>query len=256
MTGNNTLDRIQKEIKETLQREDELRSKYEKLHNSNSNGKIIDTNGNDNVSETTTTDAVQLQTNGTSTIPKLNGWRRFTPNTTKRGVMQKFLKMRGRVSQPTMASKGAPTNGWTFDQPARISMEQGRPPRNGFVPAEEKMRRELNEFQKREEELRQERRKSQPDLMASLQMEEQNEFGFANNGLKSAKSMANLYISGNDDGKDEIDFRESYSSAPCSLKPARSLAALCDVSDDELEMPGTYSLIMQFEKMKSQQAQT
>ncbi|KAJ8919489.1 hypothetical protein NQ315_002110 [Exocentrus adspersus] len=240
LSGNTTLDRIQKEIQETLEREDELKNGYSKL--SNGNGPHPD-NG--------TVKRIDSPTSSISSndSQKSNGFKKFTPNTTTKGVMHKFFKSRGKVSMS--AIKSSQSNGWASDaafQPAKVTVEKGKPVRNGYVPAEEKIVKELQEFQIREAELRQERRKSQPNLMAALELEEA-ELEMEGSVLKPAKSMASLY-------KAEEDEVQGNHSAPCSLKPARSLAALCDLSDDEAEMPGTYSLIMQFEGMKGKEARS
>lgn len=246
-TGNTTLDKIQREIQETLEREDELKTGYSKL--CNGNGENVNNNGIPTRNDSPTSI-------GSNESQKSNGFRKFTPNTNTKGVMQKFFKSRGKVGMSSMKSTQSNSNGWVSDatfQPAKVTIEKGKPVRNGFVPAEEKIVKELQEFQIREAELRKERRKSQPNLMAALELEESEqelENGFKENSiLKPAKSMASLYK------PEEEDVHQNHS-APCSLKPARSLAALCDLSDDEIEMPGTYSLIMQFESMKSKEARS
>ncbi|XP_015834861.2 uncharacterized protein mdu [Tribolium castaneum] len=237
-TGNETLDRIQQEIQETLKREEELRKKYNIFNN---NDPEVRVNGHQTPSPEPPRAPL---TNGT-TAPKpsaTSSTRRFAPNTSSKGVMQKFLKMRGKLNMVSMRPKMEPQTAWTSDEvfePARVTIEAGKPIRNGFIPAEEKMKRELQEFQKREEELRKERRKSQPDLMAALEKE-----AVVETNLKPARSMSMMYSS--------EDLTEETNSAPTSLKPARSLAELCDASDDELETRGTHSLIMQFENLRSQ----
>ncbi|XP_044255861.1 uncharacterized protein LOC123005888 [Tribolium madens] len=242
-TGNETLDRIQQEIQETLKREEELRKKYNILNN---NDPDVHVNGYQTPSPEPTQPPRIPLTNGTA-VPKppvtnTSSTRRFAPNTSSKGVMQKFLKMRGKLNMVNMRPKTEPQTAWTsdqvFEEPARVTIEAGKPIRNGFIPAEEKMKRELQEFQKREEELRRERRKSQPDLMAALERE-----AVVETNLKPARSMSMMYSS--------EDLTEENSLASTSLKPARSLAELCDASDDELETRGTHSLIMQFENLRS-----
>lgn len=250
-----TLDRIQLEIKESIQREKELKSIY-------SHGKPDDTNSqqeslpkllkeppvtevcNGHGSPTNKNSKNESKTFPSSTTvpskPTMNGFRRFTQNASAKGMMHKFLKSRGKLTKSSINTN--PTqNNWISDaafKPAKITVEKGsKPLRNGFVPAEEKMKRELQEFHQREMELREERKKSQPNLMAALQLEEENEFenmGMSpwNSGLKPAKSMANLY-SNSDEG-----FEDNSSSTGGSLKPARSLAELCDLSDEEGGLPG------------------
>ncbi|RZB70341.1 hypothetical protein BDFB_007328 [Asbolus verrucosus] len=244
-TGNETLDRIQQEIQEALQREEELRKKYNLINNNEPEEHV---NGYVNP-QTQSPEPPQSPptptTNGISKItlaPRVNVSRMFAPNPSSKGVMHKFLKMRGKLNVVSMKPMTEPQIAWVQEdtfEPAKVTIEAGKPIRNGFVSAEEKMRRELQEFQRREAELRKERRKSQPDLMAALESENEVE-----TNLKPARSTALLYS--NEDLTDE-----SYL-PPTSLKPARSLAELCDASDEELETRGTHHLIRQFENLRSQ----
>lgn len=231
---NTTLDKIQREIQETIEREDELKNGYSKMYNGN--GENINNNGMPNRNDSPTSI-------GSNESQKSNGFRKFAPNTNTKGVMQKFFKSRGKVGMSSIKSTQSNSNGWVSDaafQPAKVTVEKGKPVRNGYVPAEEKIVKELQEFQIREAELRKERRKSQPNLMAALDLEESEvepENGFKESSvLKPAKSMANLYKS------EEEEVQQNHS-APCSLKPARSLAALCDLSDDDIEMPGNFPFV-------------
>lgn len=245
-----TLDKIQREIRETLKREEELKNGYSKhqngyIENGSDSGETEET-------EKSRTNGIHEPVNGileksdktTTQLPKTNGFiRRFTPNTATKGVMQKFFKSRGKVNNTSMlkTEKNGYQNGWSsdisFEPPKLSSIEKGKPIRNGFVPAKEKIVKELSDFQQREAELRKIRRESQPDLMAALQLEDNlvsSEWESSvkeENTIKHAKSIANLY-----QPEDEEIIHNN--SAPSSLKPAYSLAALCDLSDDELEMPG------------------
>lgn len=173
----NTFERIQNEIRENLEREKELKNGHSSLNE---------------VSYLLKEESTSVS-NGTNGItPKSNGFtRRFIPNTNTRGVMQKFFKNRGKVSQSALN----PAESQHTFAPAKFTVERGLCLRNGFVPTEEKIVKELLDFQKREMELREERRKSQPDLMKALELEE-NQSKCCNgttNMLKSAKSLSNLY---------------------------------------------------------------
>ncbi|KAG5873465.1 hypothetical protein JTB14_007859 [Gonioctena quinquepunctata] len=226
---NNTLSRIQNEIKENLEREKELKNGHSIMNGNNPNGALI------------------IEPKGSNS----SGFRRFIPNTNTKGVMQKFFKSRGKLSLP------AYSNGNSIDdaafQPAKIVVEKGKPLRNGYVPAKEKIVKELLDFQLRETELRNERIKSQSDLMAALELEDscESEWGTRiGDTLKPGKSMSCLYQPEDD------EVLVNNHSAPSSLKPSRSLAALCDLSDEEIDVPGTHSLIMQFENMKTKETST
>lgn len=243
-----TLDKIQREIRETLKREEELRNEYLKQHNENGTDcreveepEKSRTNGNHEK-----VNGMEQNSDKIMTQPaKSNGFiRRFTPNVPTKGVMQKFFKSRGKVSASALKSENKNQNGWSSEmsfEPPKLTIEKGKPIRNGFIPAKEKIVREVSDFRQRESELRKIRRKSQPDLMAALQLEENliSEWESSvreEKPLKHAKSIANLY-------QPEEDEILQNNSAPCSLKPACSLAALCDVSDDELEMPGKKTFV-------------
>ncbi|CAG9822928.1 unnamed protein product [Phaedon cochleariae] len=214
-----TLDLIQNEIIENIRREKELKNGFSSM----SNPDCIKNNNN----------SVEIKTNGVSNT---NGSiRRFTPNPNTKGVMHKFFKNRGKVSSSLLKSTDSQNN-WYSDasfEPAKLTVEKGKPLRNGYIPAEEKIVKELLDFQVRETELRNERRKSQPDLIAALELEG---YQSETNVLKPSKSMASLY-------QPEEGLRD-ISSAPSSLKTARSLAELCDISDEEVDMPGKHNSIL------------
>lgn len=255
-----TLDKIQNEIRENLKREDELKKGHliqENGNNSNRsslNGSDVEitTNG---YSATTTNDSLEkvngslstlngsvqngaVKANVISSAPndtiKANGFRKFIPHNGSKGVMQKFIKSRGRLGVTSLKKTQEVNDVWYNDtilDPPKINPEKGKPVRKGYIPAEEKIERELTEFQQREEELRKIRWQSQPDLMAALEKEEQEESEWVNSlkdykTIKHTKSTANLY-------QTDDDVRSQDSSAPSSLKPARSLAELCDLSDEE-----------------------
>jgi len=232
-TNDATLQLIQKEISEVVQREKELRNNYSR---SDSENGIITTNG----SETHKTQpplerakSASPLTNGHSALS--NGVRLFAQNPTTKGVMQRFIKSRGKlgaVAAMTNKNQTAPTTAWVapdLTEPLKAIVPAGMQPRNGFVPVEERIRKEFQEMQKRESELRIERQKSQPDLLALV--DESRSPEPERRSLRSARSISQL---------SDFENYEESASAPSSLKAARSLADLCDVEDEEAQPPGLF----------------
>lgn len=247
-TDDATLQLIQQEISEVVQREKELRASYARSESENG---IITSNGSD-ANETSKppldrTKSTPAFTNGHSS--SANAGRLFTQNPTTKGVMQRFIKSRGKLStMSTTTNKSQPVpNSWTnqdFIESPKPMVPAGMQPRNGFVPVEERIRKEIQETQKRESELRIERQKSQPDLLALLEPHSPE----PERSLRSARSVSQL---------SDFDSYEESASAPPSLKAARSLAELCDV-DEEAQPPGSLTLIKQWENIiqKNQQARS
>lgn len=243
-TGNATLLKIQQEINEVAQRENELRT----LH---LNGSVP--NGETNprlLQRTVSTPSL----NQNSTINSNGTTRRYIPNSNTKGVMQKFFKMRGKVNVVSAIShQDPPKSAWIPTEPvttppSKALIPNDKPLRKGYVPIQERIQSELQEIKKREEELRSERRKSQPDLMAALEAESEGDISRSPSPpvigkLRPARSMSHLL---------DEEFPTEVSSAPSSLRPARSLAQLCDAADDEIESPR--SLIQQWES-RIQQSQ-
>lgn len=243
-TENATLQRIQQEINESIQRERELRRGY-----SVANGEITpESNGTNGYTTKPTLQRAQSAQTLSSHEPQTNGFRRFTPNPSSKGMMQRFIKSRGKLTLSPLQTN-SPAVPWTNGdvvEPARVTVEPGRRIRNGYVPVEERMKKEVNEYRQRESELRSERRKSQPDLMALLDIVDSPQP--ERRGMRAAKSVTQLY--------DADEFPEDTVSAPSSLKPARSLAQLIDATEEEaVETPGTHSLILQFEKINQKNGQ-
>ncbi|GJQ65000.1 hypothetical protein Trydic_g7162 [Trypoxylus dichotomus] len=274
-TENATLQRIQREISDVLEREKELRTIYMQQNGSSVNSHDDDVNiHNNNNDEHETNNNItppreksptrparpvlqqsksmgalnSISTNGTK-----NGIRLFAPNPAVRGVMHKFIKNRGKLNavagfQPTKTQieelQQQRQQTWNIPdviEPPKVT-EPGQCVRKGYVPVHVKMQRELEELHRREMELRSERRKSHQELsddeldIDTPQLE---------TTLKPARSMAQIY--------DEE--RCEFNTSPTKLKPTKSLADLCDASGDELETPGSHSLIMKWEEMiqKNQQ---
>lgn len=244
-TENATLQRIQQEINESIQREKELRRCYSQINGT--------TNGNGDCEPKTVLQRAQSTSELSSTNGDRrpsNGFRRFVPNPQAKGVMQKFLKSRGKLSTLRSDPSSAPVS-WTNGdvvEPPRVTVEPGKKIRNGYVPVEERMRKEVQDYQMRESELRSERKKSQPNLMALLDLEAESPKPERRApAMRSAKSVTQLF--------DPDELPEDTASAPSSLRPARSLADLLDEPGESVEAPGTHSLILRFEKMKQKNGQ-
>lgn len=231
-TGNETLERIQREIKENLEKEEEWKRDLERLSNNNNenNNSQIKTL---NVPRMNGMLQKQMSETNDKTILSSQNVNKFIQNVKAKGVMHRFLKSKGKLTASSPSLNGNfKSNGVVTDftyQPPRVTSETGTLSRNGFVPAEVKMRNEVQEFQKREIELRKERRKSQPELMALLKLEDEE----------------NL-----DEGFPDFSCSSSTTSSVSEMKSARSLADLCNTPEEDLDAPGTFNLIKQFENLK------
>lgn len=213
--------------------------------------------------------------------------RRFSSTGGVRGVMEKFIKSRGKIAQVNaLPINGFSTNALQSPQSipdvettTRITVDPTKRKfvRNNFVPIEERMKREFQEMHSREKELH-EHRKS----LSSLNLNEIGkddddsddsdresnyrgaENGFPmSNGMKSARSMGELFEAVQNNGhlrdreyesEDELE-RHEPSNLGRNRQFAKSLAQLCDAPEEELFTPGPQAVIMQFENMirKNQQ---
>ncbi|KAK4887016.1 hypothetical protein RN001_003287 [Aquatica leii] len=228
-TKDATLELIQKEINEVVQREKELKELY------NRSESLYETNDNDFIKKPPLERAksVSALTNGNN--------RLFTQNVTARGVMQRFIKSRGRLSfTNNNIIKTAPEESTWSNLAAELTkpvVPTGTQPRNGFIPVEERIRREFQDMQEREIELRTERKKSQPDLFHLNSSPEPER--------RSLRATSVLQLN------DYSTYNESVS-APASLKGAKSLSDLCDIDGEEELPPGSHSLIKQWESLIKQ----
>lgn len=240
---------IQREINEVAQREKELQLLKNNLQSSETNNNNINNNDHsylkngDHKIEKPSAAPVLLR--GYSIPPakeQTNGYRKFQANPNVRGFMQRFIKARGKLS--TNKTIESPTNEqpkWAMPEIVAESMTRivktGEPVqfiRKGYVPVEERMKQELIDIRSREAELKT-KRKSLSDFH-SLDEYESPE---PKSNLRPVKSMMQLYNP--DEDEEEIILPQP------TLKPARSLAELCDVSDEELNTPSL--LIKQFESL-------
>ncbi|XP_044749073.1 putative mediator of RNA polymerase II transcription subunit 26 [Coccinella septempunctata] len=231
-TGNETLERIQREIKENLEKEEEWKRDLERVSNNNMENNNSQSKNN-NVPKVNGMLKRQVSETSDKRSFSSQNVNKFIQNVKVKGVMHRFLKSKGKLTASTPSLNGnLQPNGTVPDftyQPPRVTSETGTLSRNGFVPAEVKMRNEVQEFQKREIELRKERRKSQPELMALLKLEDEDVT--------------------KDESYPEFSCSSSTSSAS-EMKSARSLADLCNTPEEDLDAPGTYNLIKQFENLK------
>ncbi|KAK6641515.1 hypothetical protein RUM44_013227 [Polyplax serrata] len=194
--------RIQQEIEEANERENELRTEGKILTTSEervdakvtrftqlAEFAILENRHNDSrmkrslsVSHLMVPDSSQdnLKRNHQVNVTSLNGTKRFTPNPSqKAGIMQRFIAGKGRLSFPQMNSD----NEFVTDKPIRrplgrslTGLDVNTAVRKGYIPAGEKIQEELKEMEKREEELRLQRalnpvstntylHRSQPNLL-------------------------------------------------------------------------------------------
>lgn len=255
-TENPTLLLIQREISEVEQREKELREAKNKTCDENGNNNTTPlTNGNcknGNDLNFTNSRPVLMRAQSTSTLNiNQNGYRKLNLNGNSKGMMQRFINSRGKLVPKSATNSNALPSKQTWNIPDIVdamrivpTKEPLKRERKGYVPVQERMKKELQDIYNRELELKAERRKSQPDFMSLYDGAEPE----PKSNLRAAKSMAQLY--------DPDDYPEETVSAPPSLKPARSLAELCDATEEELPTPS--SLIAQWEQIiqKNQQART
>ncbi|XP_022913361.1 uncharacterized protein [Onthophagus taurus] len=270
-TENATLQRIQKEISEVIEREKELRS-LQNGNTTNLNNKSDESDHENQVEKVDTPPETRpiLQhskslgaysfsnnSNGINNSNNNTALRKFTQNPAAKGVMHKFIKSRGKLTAASLmgsqSASSSPSNSsapilnpnsqaqiWNIPdsfEPPKI-LDPSQCIRKGFIPFEEKLKKELEDLHMREMELRSERRKSQPDFSSLVEIEPPPLL--AEVGMKKARSMAQLY------NPEEYN---SLSPGASNLKAARSLAALCDTNEEELDAPGSHFLINQFEEM-------
>lgn len=233
-TNEATLELIQREISEVVQREKELKEKYlqsELRNGGEKNGDTVPTNGE-----------LVNKEQPSNSIKKSN--RLFTQNAATKGVMQRFIKSKGKLNLMSpgannpIASPTQPFTNFVNFEVYEVTpvISTGMQTRNGFVPVNERIKQELSEIERRESELRSERRKSQPDMMLYVESELEE---FDRTDFQTTRSIS------------QVDYgrtKESVSSNT-NLKPAKSLADLCNLEDEEVELPGSLSLIQQWENI-------
>lgn len=225
------------------------------------------------------------QQNGTSSAFSSAPYqRKFGSTSGVRGVMEKFIKSRGKIAQVN----NLPMNGFSspsyqtqqsipdVDTTTRITVDPTKRKfiRNNFVPIEERMKREFQDMHSREKELHAHRKSlstlnlneiGKDDDDSDIQSLQEDDYPMSN-GMKSARSMGELFMTVNNgnyrgyDSEDELERHDHQQSEPTSnlgrnKQVAKSLAQLCDAPEEELFTPGPQAVIMQFENMirKNQQ---
>lgn len=286
MLKEDPLSRIQREIIEVTEREREFKEGHFRINRlmsestldmSSQNGHV---NGNAEKSKTLNRAVSTSHLLGpiapspppTPTVLNTNGYtRRFTPQTGTKGIMQRFIANKGKlpasspVSTTPPAAIAAPLTLTSVTvaplvapDPAVINRTpEGKPVRKGYVPVEEKIQKELREMKDREHELKKMRKKQKPfDIELSdneTTSESEDEEIPMPGKLKATKSIGELYEALNEDLRSPSPRNSSGHESLGSLKPAKSLAELCDLGPgQEFLAPSSTRLIAQWESIIQQ----
>ncbi|XP_038212397.1 uncharacterized protein LOC119832742 [Zerene cesonia] len=282
------LTRIQREIIEVTEREREFKEGHFRINrllsestidvnkqNGHVNGNGIDKPGktlNRAVSTSHLLGPIAPSPPTTPTLLNTNGYtRRFTPQNGTKGLMQRFIANKGKMPVTSPGTPTSPTALTTTPFPpapivpivpvvaptAITRTPEGKPVRKGYVPVEEKIQKELQEMKNREHELKKMRKKQKPfDLELSdneTTSESEDEEIPMPGKLKATKSIGELYEALNEDLRSPSPRNSSGHDSIGSLKPAKSLAELCELSPgQEFLAPSSTRLIAQWESMIQQ----
>lgn len=287
MLKEDPLSRIQREIIEVTEREREFKEGHFRINRllSESTLDVHQQNGHVNgdlsppktlnraVSTSHLLGPVSPPTPPAQTIISSNGYtRRFTPQNGTKGIMQRFIANKGKMPPTPTASSpltpvtplaplqfpSTPVVAPVISSPPVISRTpEGKPVRKGFVPVEEKIQKELREMKDREHELKKMRKKVKPfELELSdneTSSESEDEEIPAPGKLKQTKSIGELYEALNDELRSPSPRNSSGQDSIGSLKPAKSLAELCELSPgQEFLAPSSTRLIAQWESIIQQ----
>ncbi|CAH2244728.1 jg27732 [Pararge aegeria aegeria] len=283
MLKEDSLSRIQREIYEVTEREREFKEGHFRINRLFSESTIDVTKQNGHVNgdadpQRTLNRAVSTShllgpigptTPATPTTLNTNGYtRRFTPQNGTKGIMQRFIANKGKLpASPASATTPTaiapqlifpPTAITPVVAPAVITRtSEGKPVRKGFVPVEEKIQKELREMKDREHELKKMRKKQKPfdiDLSDIEMTSESDEEDIPLPGkLKATKSIGELYEALNEELRSPSPRNSSGQESLGSLKPAKSLAELCELSPgQEFLAPSSTRLIAQWESIIQQ----
>lgn len=206
-----------------------------------------------------------------------NGYtRRFTPQSGTKGIMQRFIANKGKLPAPSPAVAASPVAlaaslaappvftpihpvvaPPAVAAPAINRTPEGKPVRKGYVPVEEKIQKELREMKDREHELKRMRKKQKPfdiDLSDNESSSESDDEEIPMPGkLKVTKSIGELYEALTDEMRSPSPKNSSGHESLGSLKPAKSLAELCELAPgQEFLAPSSTRLIAQWESIIQQ----
>ncbi|XP_063828884.1 uncharacterized protein LOC135078225 [Ostrinia nubilalis] len=213
-----------------------------------------------------------------ASVLNTNGYtRRFTPQTGTKGIMQRFIANKGKLPAtspvggpvpmasspvvplaPPLTFPTSPVIAPAVVSPAVITRTpEGKPVRKGYVPVEEKIQKELRDMKDREHELKRMRKKQKPfDIELSdneTSSESEDEEIPLPGKLKATKSIGELYEALNDELRSPSPRNSSGHESIGSLKPAKSLAELCELSPgQEFLAPSSTRLIAQWESIIQQ----
>lgn len=205
------------------------------------------------------------------TVLNTNGYtRRFAPQNGTKGIMQRFIASKGKLSvtspvtpspqtalSPPLIYPSTPVIAPLVSPPIITRTPEGKPVRKGYVPVEEKIQKELQEMKDREHELKRMRKKQKPfdlELTDDETNSESEEEEIPPPGkLKATKSIGELYEALNEDLRSPSPRNSSGHDSLGSLKPAKSLAELCTLAPgEEFLAPSSTRLIAQWESMIQQ----
>lgn len=284
MLKEDSLSRIQREIYEVTEREREFKEGHFRINRllSESTIDVNKQNGHVNgdaepqktlnraVSTSHLMGPVSPSAPVTPTTLNTNGYtRRFTPQNGTKGIMQRFIANKGKlpVSSPVSASTPTAIAPQLIFPPAAVTpaaapnvitrTSEGKPVRKGFVPVEEKIQKELREMKDREHELKKMRKKQKPfdiELSDTETTSESDEEDIPLPGkLKATKSIGELYEALNEELRSPSPRNSSGQESLSSLKPAKSLAELCELAPgQEFLAPSSTRLIAQWESIIQQ----
>lgn len=286
MLKEDPLTRIQREIIEVTEREKEFKEGHFRMSRlfSESTIEVSQQNGHTNGEHPERTLNRALSTShlmgpvsppppATPSLPLANGYtRRFTPQTGTKGLMQRFIASKGKmnITSPMSATPPTPIQFAPVTPilttpvlaaglaPAVINRTaEGKPVRKGYVPVEEKIQKELREMKDREHELKRMRKKQKPfDLELSDNetcSESEDEEIPLPGKLKATKSIGELYEALNEELRSPSPRNSSGQESLGSLKPAKSLAELCELGPgQEFLAPSSTRLIAKWESLIQQ----